>query len=214
MDKGQGPGSAHIDKGRAPERHLHPQHPSDFLLNPSRLLSQHNSSVSSMSAYQARRYLRQESMKKSEGTTATEPKGGRRTSDTILPEQSGHKDSSSVSHPPVLNRHCSRRLVQGRRDTCSPSPSSSPQGSSGSTSDAIRDKIENTTLDQPLKRSSTFHPPVMSRHCARMFASGRRDSCSGVRHPFFEEPGKISFAQEMWKSNRDAVNDKPKANTS
>ncbi|KAL4073193.1 hypothetical protein V8B97DRAFT_1916595 [Scleroderma yunnanense] len=46
----------------------------------------------------------------------------------------------------------------------------------------------NAVFSQPPTPSATFHPPVMGGHCARMYLAGRRDSCSGVQHPFFEEP--------------------------
>lgn len=160
-------------------------------------------------------YLRRASRKESEGTAVTEPRSGRRADDIVFPEQNRHITSSSISHPPTMNGHCARMFVQGRRDTCSAAQYASPQGSS----QADCDKIRSMTLDQPPRRSSTSHPPVMSGHCARMLVAGRPDSCSGVRYPFFEEPEKASPAQEIlqdlkktnWGS-RDIVNGKPREN--
>lgn len=165
-----------------------------------------------MNGYQARMYLRKESRKGSEGSVARETRGGRRTSDAMSPEEKFRATSPSPSHPPVMNGHCSRMVLQGRRDTCSANQYSSPQRPSGEK----YDKIGHVTPDQPPRRSSTSHPPVMSGHCARMFATGRRDSCSGTRYPLFEEPRKIFPAQEMlqdlksnWRTHG-VLNGKPK----
>lgn len=167
--------------------------------------------------HQARMYLRKTSRKESKGAAVTQPKGGQRADDIASLEQNRHVASSSVSHPPTMNGHCARMFLQGRRDTCSAAQYPPPAGSSH----AECDKIKSTTLDQPPRRSSTSHPPVMAGHCARMFAAGRRDSCSGVRYPFFEEPEKTSSAKEImqdlkkkasiWGSH-DVVNGKPRKN--
>ncbi|KAI5996995.1 hypothetical protein EDD15DRAFT_387575 [Pisolithus albus] len=72
------------------------------------------------------------------------------------------------------------------------------------------------------RRSSTSHPPVMAGHCARMFAAGRRDSCSGFLYPFFEGPETTSPAQELMQDLKkktksiwggdDVVSGKPRKN--
>ncbi|KIM65865.1 hypothetical protein SCLCIDRAFT_1211874 [Scleroderma citrinum Foug A] len=56
---------------------------------------------------------------------------------------------------------------------------------------------QGTTHNKPTAASATSHPPVMAKHCARMHLAGRRDSCSGVQYPFFEEPTSFSPLQ-LW----------------
>ncbi|KAI5986173.1 hypothetical protein EDD15DRAFT_2373477 [Pisolithus albus] len=177
--------------------------------------------------YQARMYLRKTSRKESKGATATQPSGGQRADDIASREQNRPRsfisgispaDDEQTLRENACPDHIGVRVVQGRRDTCSAAQSSSPQGSSHAECDKIRSK----TLDQPPRRSSTSHPPVMAGHCARMFAAGRRDSCSGVRYPFVEGPETTSPAQELtqdlkkktksiWGSH-DVVNGKPRKN--
>ncbi|KAI6030600.1 hypothetical protein F5J12DRAFT_779708 [Pisolithus orientalis] len=80
--------------------------------NVSTLPIQYNPSVSNMNGYQARMYLRKESRKGSEGSVARETRGGRRTSDAMSPEEKFRATSPSPSHPPVMNGHCSRMVLQ------------------------------------------------------------------------------------------------------